>query len=135
MPTSQTEFDCDTSPPFPGLSTRTGEAVFDAPTCSAAEPANEPCDVHACWPATWIAGLEVVDGATTSLRIGWLQPHEPPCDWFDDCVVAAELPEVAVEPTVFACVTEPSSPGLSTRIEPAVFEGSICFALDSAIAD
>ena len=71
----------------------------------------------------------------TSLRIGSGQPHEPPCDWVDDCVVVAELPDVAAEPTVLACDTEPSSPGLSTRVEPAVFEGSICFALDSATAD
>ena len=131
-----TVFDCETSPPPPGLQTRTGEASFDAPTCSAAEPADEPCFVSACWPATWIA--DAPDGAYevgTSLRIGSGHPHVPPCDCVDDWVVVAELPDVAVEPTVFACDTEPSSPGLSTRIEPAVFEGSICFALDSATED
>ena len=71
----------------------------------------------------------------TSRLTGSTQPHDPSCDWVADCVVDAELPEVAFEETVFACDTEPSSPGLSTRIEPAVFEGSICFASESASAD
>ena len=70
-------FDCVTLPPPPGLQTRTGEAVFDAPICSAAEPANEPCFVSACWPATWIAGEpDGEDVVGTSLRIGSSQPHE-----------------------------------------------------------
>ena len=137
MADEPTVFDCDTSPPSPGLQHANRRGGVRRADLLGAEPASEPCVVHACWPATWIAGLDGGgrrDGGT-SLQIGSAQPHEPPCDWVDDCVVVAVLPDVAVEPTVLACVTEPSSPGLSTRIEPAVFEGSICFALDSAIAD
>ena len=53
-----------------------------------------------------------------------LQPQPlPACVCVAFCVVDAELPDVAVEPTVLACDTEPSSPGLSTRIETFVFDG------------
>jgi hypothetical protein len=44
------------------------------------------------------------------------------------------LPAAADDPTVFACDTEPSLPGLSTRTETEVFDGSICVACDSAVA-
>ena len=47
----------------------------------------------------------------------------PACVCVAFWVVDAELPDVAVEPTVLACDTEPSSPGLSTRIETFVFDG------------
>src|SRR5581483_10147530 len=54
------------------------------------------------------------------------QPHEPPCPCDAFCVAA----EVAV----FVCVTEPPSPGLSTRIETAVFDRWSWTAPDAAPA-
>ena len=45
-----------------------------------------------------------------------LQPHEVlPWFWVAVWPVVAALPDVACEPTVLPCVTEPSSPGLRTR--------------------
>ena len=44
------------------------------------------------------------------------------------------MPASADDPTVFACDTLPSLPGLRTRTETEVFDGSICFASDSAVA-
>ena len=53
-----------------------------------------------------------------------LQPHEGlPWFWVAVWPVVAALPDVACEPTVLACDTEPSPPGLSTRIETLVFDG------------
>ena len=62
-----------------------------------------------------------------------LQPHEGPL-WFWVVVwpVVAALPDVACEPTLLVCDTEPSSPGLSTRIETLVFDGSTCVAVEAA---
>ena len=58
----------------------------------------------------------------------------PDCDCVAFCVVDAELPAVAVDETVFACDTEPSSPGLSTRIDTFVFDGWSCVAVEIAPA-
>ena len=44
------------------------------------------------------------------------------------------MPASADDPTVFACDTLPSLPGLRTRTETEVFDGSICVACDSAAA-
>ena len=53
-----------------------------------------------------------------------LQPHDGlPWFWVAVWAVVAALPDVACEPTVLACDTEPSPPGLSTRIETLVFDG------------
>src|SRR5207302_9904824 len=82
----------------------------------------EPCSASAACLATWIASLA--------------QPHGPAdCVCEPDWLVEASLPAVADEAAVFDCVTEPPSPGLSTRTETAVFDGSICLASESAAAD
>src|SRR5581483_9158978 len=109
-----TVFACVTEPPSPGLSTRTGDASFEAPCWSANEPASAPCSVEASCPATWMP--------------------VPPCDCDASCVVVAALPAVAAEFTAFVWDTEPPSPGLSTRIETAVFDGWSWTAPDAAPA-
>ena len=45
-------FDCDTGPPFPGLSTRTGAFSFDAPIWNVSPSANASCSFFAAWPMT-----------------------------------------------------------------------------------
>jgi hypothetical protein len=57
-----------------------------------------------------------------------------PDDCVAPCVVEAAFPAVAEEPAVFAWVTSPSEPGLRTRIDTFVFDGSSCFAAEAAIA-
>jgi hypothetical protein len=54
--------------------------------------------------------------------------------WLAVCVVGAVLPALAEEAALFVCVTEPSSPGLSTRTEMSWFEGSTWVAFDAASA-
>ena len=60
---------------------------------------------------------------STGIGAGAARPPLPACVCVAFWVVVAELPDVAVEPAVLACDTEPSSPGLSTRIETLVFDG------------
>src|SRR6476646_2860240 len=52
--TDDAVFDCLTEPPLPGLSTRTGDASFDAPICFAKDAASAPCSVLASCPAIWM---------------------------------------------------------------------------------
>ena len=49
-----TLFDCDTSPLSPLLSTRTGELLFEAPCCSAADSPIAVCSFLASWPIAWM---------------------------------------------------------------------------------
>ena len=49
-----TLFDCETSPSWPLLSTRTGVFVLLAPCCAASEAANASCSFFASWPIAWI---------------------------------------------------------------------------------
>jgi len=113
-------FDWLTLPSEPGLSTRTGDAVFDGSIWVAPDAASEPCSVPACWFASWMASAP--------------QPQPPAWDWDAPWVVPARLPAVADDDASFDCDTEPPSPGLRTRIETFEFDGSTCFAADSAAA-
>jgi hypothetical protein len=61
-------------------------------------------------------------------------PSPEPASCVAFWVVDAALPASADDAAVFDCVTGPSLPGLSTRIETAVFDGSICVAFESAAA-
>jgi len=96
---------CDTEPPSPGLSTRTETAVFDGSICVADESAAAPWSVDADWSAVWIGVAELS------------QPHDDPA-WVCEPVwlVVDVLPASARDVSVLDCVTEPSLPGLSTRI-------------------
>src|SRR3954468_8667132 len=88
-----TALDCETEPPLPGLLTRTGDASFDAPFCTAADAARAPCAVDASCVAIWIALPEPADCE--------------PC-----CEVPAPLSAVPVEPAAFCCCTAPPFPPL-----------------------
>src|SRR6478736_4302882 len=100
-----TVLDWLTEPPLPGLSTRTGEASFDAPSCAAADAARAPCAVDASCDAIWIALPEPAD-------------CDPCCD------VTAPFSAAALEPAVFSCRVEPPFPPLPTRTGDASFDGS-----------
>ena len=49
-----TVLDCRTFPSLPGLSTRIDAFVFEAPFCSAFEPASAACSFFASWSDVWI---------------------------------------------------------------------------------
>jgi hypothetical protein len=119
-----TEFDCLTEPSLPGLRTRTGVFTFFAPVCVAVETAPAACRLPADCFAIWMS-------------VGPLQPHglEPPVgscedDWFVELVFDAS----AVELAEFDWLTEPLSPGLSTRTSMFEFVGSTCLAEEAAPA-
>jgi hypothetical protein len=79
--------------------------------------------VDACWSDVWIGVPELS------------HPHDdPPADWSAFCVVPARLPAPALDAAVFDCVTEPSLPGLRTRIGTFVLLGASCAAAESATA-
>jgi hypothetical protein len=100
---------CDTSPSFPGLSTRIGTFTWLGLTCEAAESAI----------ASWSVPAACCDV--------WIPP--PPAVWVADCPVVLALPAVADEAAVLDCVTLPSLPGLRTRIEMFVLLGLVWVAL------
>jgi hypothetical protein len=108
------EFDCDTAPSFPGLSTRTETFLLLGSICFADESPIAAWSVDADWSADWTP--------------------EPPCDCVAVCVVGAVLVAVADDAAEFDCVTGPSFPGLSTRTETFSLLGAICVAEDAAPA-
>jgi hypothetical protein len=118
-------FDCVTEPPPPGLSTRTGAFVFDAPVCVAAERAAAACSL----PADCVAVCTPVDPAPQ--HAGEV-PLACACEalWSDEFAFDA----FALLSTLFDCETEPSFPGLRTRIPTLVLLGWFCTAPDAAPA-
>src|SRR5690242_21771621 len=64
----------------------------------------------------------------------WQPQDDPPCVWRASWSVLFEFVELAVESTVFDCVTLPSLPGLRTRTGMFVFEAPYWLAVESAPA-
>src|SRR6476646_8780859 len=100
----------------------------------AAEPSLFDWFTPVTGAASAVAGSSV---AASCLEAGSdvmvVQPQPlPPWAWVALCVVPAVLPDIAFDVAVFDCVTLPPFPGLSTRIETFVFDGSICLASDAA---
>ena len=64
-----------------------------------------------------------------------VQPHEAlPWSWVLVWPVVAALPDVACEPTLFVCDTEPSLPGLSTLTGRLAFDAPAWAAAERASA-
>ena len=97
-------FDCVRLPSFPSLQIRTGSAVLVAPTCCADEAAPLSWPVQLSWPSACTEG---------SLPP---QPHAEP-DWscVPVCETGAVLVAVAVDVSLFDCVTLPPPPSLPIR--------------------
>ena len=71
---------------------------------------------------------------TLSLASGALSFDAEPWVWSIDCFVSLSFSPAAIAVVLFDWSTSPSSPGLRTRIDPAVFSGLICTAVASASA-
>src|SRR5581483_10874205 len=113
-------FDCETAPPFPALSMRTGPFVFVAPSCAARESDNPSCPTSLDCPVAWTAVPE--------------QPQPPALCCAAVCVTGAAFVASAREVASFDCVTEPSSPAEPIRTGVFVFVGAICSAVDAAMS-
>jgi hypothetical protein len=110
-----TSFDCVTLPLSPGLRTRTGTFVFFAPYWLALESDPAAWALPAHWFAVWI-------------------PPELSWFWLALWSASFEFDAVASEDAELVCVTDPLSPGLSTRTSMFVLLGWICVAPDAADA-
>ena len=119
-----TVFDWVTDPSLPGLSTRTGEFEFVAPSWVASEPAAATCALPADCFATWMSA-----GAPQPHRLG-----PPVGSWSDVWLVELEFDASAVDVAVLDWLTAPLDPGLRTRTSRFVFFGSTWVAEEAAPA-
>ncbi len=134
IPAAVAEFDCDTSPSLPGLSTRIDDAEFEGLTWTAAAPALALWSFVAFWPAICVASEPLPDlpypsairGAGAAVPPAWL--------WSTLCSVALPFSPAAIAVVLFDCETLPPLPGLSTRIDDAVLLGAIWAAAAYALA-
>ena len=112
---------CATEPSPPGLSTRLDTLVFVGSSCSPSTPRPTPGP----FPPT---------ESRTGYRCRTAQLHALPWSWAAVWPVVAVLPDVACEPALLPCVTEPSLPGLSTRTGRLTLDAPACAASESASA-